>query len=70
MKFGGWAGEAVSQSHELGYTKYSHTLHTEDLPEEWAPFSMHMEWELACWAKLQGPSSTALSELLKIDGVC
>lgn len=70
VKFGGRAGEATGRSHEVGYTKYSHDLHTEDLPKEWAPFSTRTEWEIARWAKLRGPSSTALSELLKIDGVC
>ncbi|KAF9477316.1 hypothetical protein BDN70DRAFT_838060, partial [Pholiota conissans] len=28
-----------------------------------------MEWEIARWAKLRGPGSTAFSELLEIDGV-
>ncbi|KAF9474258.1 hypothetical protein BDN70DRAFT_815973 [Pholiota conissans] len=28
-----------------------------------------MEWEVARWAKLRGPGSTAFSELLEIDGV-
>ncbi|KAJ3765439.1 hypothetical protein FB446DRAFT_655309, partial [Lentinula raphanica] len=36
----------------------------------WAPFGSQIEWEIARWAKLRGPSSTALSELLAIDGVC
>lgn len=34
-----------------------------------APFSSQMEWEIARWAKLRGPSSTAFTELMKIDGV-
>ena len=69
MKFGGRAGEAIGRSHEPGYARYSRDLLNEDTPGEWAPFSTRMEWELARWAKLRGPSSTALSELLKIDGV-
>lgn len=69
VKFGGRAGEAIGRSYELGYTRYSCDLHSEDMPNEWAPFSTRMEWEPAWWAKLRGPSSTALSELLKIDGV-
>lgn len=35
----------------------------------YAPFASKREWEIARWAKLRGPGSTALSELLKIDGV-
>ncbi|PCH41885.1 hypothetical protein WOLCODRAFT_89528 [Wolfiporia cocos MD-104 SS10] len=35
----------------------------------WAPFSSRMDWEIARWEKLQGPSSTAFSDLLAIDGV-
>ena len=53
----------------LGYTQYSRDLEGEDMPCEWAPFSTRMDWEVARWAKLRGPSSTALSELLGINGV-
>ena len=54
----------------VGYEGYSHALSAEDgTVDKWAPFSTRTEWELAWWAKLRGPSSTALSELLKIDGV-
>lgn len=70
MKFGGRAGEPVgSNQQHLAYTQYSHDLHTAEIPNEWAPFSTRMDWEVARWAKLRGPSSTALSELLKVDGV-
>jgi hypothetical protein len=71
VKFGGRAGEAlpVPPKH-VGYSGYSHALGVEDdTPDEWAPFSTQVEWELARWAKIRGPSSTAMSELLKIDGV-
>lgn len=55
----------------MGYTEYSCALGVGDnTVNKWAPFSTSMEWEIARWAKLRGPSSTALSELLKIDGVC
>ncbi|KAM6491600.1 hypothetical protein JOM56_012992 [Amanita muscaria] len=36
---------------------------------EYAPFSSKLDWEIARWAKLHGPSSTALTELLQIEGV-
>ncbi|KAG1884424.1 hypothetical protein F4604DRAFT_1878757 [Suillus subluteus] len=35
----------------------------------YAPFHSQMDWEIARWAKLRGPSSTAFSDLLSIDGV-
>ncbi|KAH9020914.1 hypothetical protein EDB84DRAFT_1441645 [Lactarius hengduanensis] len=34
-----------------------------------APFSSKMEWEIARWAKLRGPGSTAFNELMSIEGV-
>ena len=53
-----------------GYQRYASSLATgESGPTEWAPFSTRREWEIARWAKLRGPSSTALTELLEIDGV-
>ena len=71
MKFGGRAGEAVGRNqHHLAYAQYSRDIQMEDVPNEWAPFSNRTDWEIARWSKLRGPSSTALSELLKIDGVC
>ncbi|KXN84704.1 hypothetical protein AN958_12223 [Leucoagaricus sp. SymC.cos] len=35
----------------------------------WAPFTSRIDWEVAKWAKLRGPGSTAVSELLSIDGL-
>lgn len=35
----------------------------------WAPFKSKKDWEIARWAKLRGPGSTAFSELLTINGV-
>lgn len=35
----------------------------------YAPFASRLDWEVARWAKLRGPGSNALSELLGIDGV-
>ncbi|KAL0563195.1 hypothetical protein V5O48_018880 [Marasmius crinis-equi] len=35
----------------------------------WAPFGSEMEWKIAQWAKLRGPSSTAFTELLKIPNL-
>lgn len=35
----------------------------------YTPFSSRLDWEVARWAKLRGPGSNALTELLRIDGV-
>lgn len=36
----------------------------------WAPFCSKLDWEIACWAKTRGPTSSALTELLGIPEVC
>lgn len=36
----------------------------------WAPFRSHSDWAIARWAKMRGPSSSAVTELLSIPGVC
>jgi hypothetical protein len=33
------------------------------------PFSSKLEWEIAHWAKMRGPSSTAFNEVIEIEGV-
>lgn len=33
------------------------------------PFLSKMEWEIARWAKMRGPSSTAFTEFMNIEGV-
>jgi hypothetical protein len=35
----------------------------------WAPFHSQRDWEIAQWAKMRGPTSTAMTELLAISGV-
>ena len=52
------------QSADVNY----HTA-LDDSSNPWAPFSSHMDWEIAKWAKLQGADSTAFSDLLSIEGV-
>ncbi|KAM6489459.1 hypothetical protein JOM56_015092, partial [Amanita muscaria] len=39
------------------------------LHNPYAPFTSQLEWEIAKWAKLRGPSSTAFTDLMAIDGV-
>ncbi len=50
-----------------GYREYANQLGSEANP--WAPFASKMDWEVAQWAKMRGPGSTAFTELLEIDGV-
>lgn len=70
VKFPGAGKVLEEQPSRAGYQRYADGLGTEgNVPTEWAPFSTRREWEVARWAKLRGPSSTALSELLAIDGV-
>ncbi|KAN0140201.1 hypothetical protein V8E53_002097 [Lactarius tabidus] len=35
----------------------------------WAPFCSQCDWEIACWAKMRGPSSSAVADLFAIPGV-
>jgi hypothetical protein len=35
----------------------------------WAPFQSQCDWEVACWAKLRGPTSSAFTDLLAIPEV-
>lgn len=44
--------------------------HQAPSPSPWAPFRSRLDWEFAKWAKTRGPGSTAVTELLKIEGVC
>lgn len=36
----------------------------------WAPFQSECDWRFAHWAKMHGPSSSALTDLLAIPNVC
>jgi len=54
---------------------YEHDLevfgtHNPSTGNIWALFQSKVDWSIAKWAKLRGPSSTAISELLSIEGVC
>ncbi|KAF9471791.1 hypothetical protein BDN70DRAFT_819556 [Pholiota conissans] len=58
------AGQPLSQQ-ECTDARYNAALGS----GEWAPFNSRMDWEIARWAKLRGPGSTAFSDLLSIEGV-
>ncbi|KAF8065173.1 hypothetical protein FPV67DRAFT_1653931 [Lyophyllum atratum] len=50
-------------------TNQQYTQDLGNINNSFAPFASQLEWEMARWAKLRGPSSTAFTELMKIDGV-
>ena len=61
------AGEPIRQDETMDtcYTQAVHAQHN-----IWAPFRTRVDWEVAHWAKLRGPGSTAFSDLLSIPEVC
>lgn len=65
--FPGLAGASLPGLRNTIYTTYWRDIHNK--PIIWDPFNSQTNWEFARWAKLRGPSSTAISDLLEIDGV-
>jgi hypothetical protein len=62
------AGTPIANTQSLPrYDSYKTYLKNPDNP--WDPFSSRLDWEVAYWAKRCGPSATAFTEFLKIDGV-
>ena len=48
-------------------TAYTSQIGNQENP--FNPFHSKVEWEVALWAKTWGPSSTAFTELMSIEGV-
>lgn len=48
---------------------YATSLANPSSTNPYMPFASKIDWEVAQWAKLRGPSATSFGELLKIDGV-
>lgn len=69
------AGSSVSPAATTssGYARYEEQLGHTGGPQEstniYAPFANKTDWEFARFAKLRGPTSTAVEELLSIEGV-
>lgn len=60
-------GEVYSEG-IMGMQEYENALG--GLSENpYSPFASKIDWELAKWAKLRGPSATSFTELLDISGV-
>jgi hypothetical protein len=62
------AGEPVRSVDPTNNT-YASLLRSDSDSNPYSPFASKVDWEVAKWAKLQGPSSTSLMDLLKIEGV-
>lgn len=64
------AGEIISDAEsDAGYGKYEGSLASASVDNPYAPFSSKLDWEFARWAKLRGAGSTAVTELMGIEGV-
>ncbi|THU87904.1 hypothetical protein K435DRAFT_680843 [Dendrothele bispora CBS 962.96] len=60
------AGAPLASGLKSENERYLETLPGGTAENPWAPFKSEMDWAIAKWAKLRGPSSTALTELLSI----
>ncbi|KAI0311038.1 hypothetical protein OF83DRAFT_1087966 [Amylostereum chailletii] len=72
-RFGGAAGatldDPIHENTEDGFVRYEQTLNVGGpAVNPYYPFPTRMDWEVGRWAKLRGPGSTALTELLSIEG--
>jgi hypothetical protein len=64
----GNAGAVYTNNDRIdGNTAYISRIRNPENP--FSPFSSKIEWEIAHWAKTRGPSSTAFTELMSIEGV-
>lgn len=62
-------GQPIGQT-SSSYSTYAATLGNNSSSSPYYLFASKIDWEVAQWAKLRGPSSTSFADLLKIDGVC
>ncbi|KAI0634264.1 hypothetical protein C8Q77DRAFT_1072903 [Trametes polyzona] len=61
------AGAPISRARERSaYEKYQTYIDAANA-NPYAPFTSRIDWEVARWAKMRGPGSTAVSELLQIE---
>ena len=69
-KFGNWnAGTVFERAHRNSNQDYHRAVGITESPNPYTPFSSKLDWEIARWAKMRGPGSNALTELLHIEGV-
>jgi hypothetical protein len=65
----GDAGVVMERGSGSLYKKYNNNCLQDSKDNMYAPFKSKLDWDFAQWAKLRGPGSTAINELLNIDGV-
>ncbi|KAG2118347.1 hypothetical protein BD769DRAFT_1629699 [Suillus cothurnatus] len=61
--------QPIDPTKQLSNATYHAQLNGSGTDNIYAPFTSKLDWEMAQWAKLQGPSSTAFSELISIEGL-
>jgi hypothetical protein len=61
------AGAPMAHAEATGHDVYKNQINNPN--SCWAPFTSQMDWEIARWAKLHGPGSTAFDDWLQIEGV-
>ncbi|KAI0316531.1 hypothetical protein OF83DRAFT_239726 [Amylostereum chailletii] len=66
---GGRAGEPIPGQQPSQYDRFRDHFDRAAPGNLWAPFRSELDWRIAQWAKLRGPTSSAFSDLLSIDGV-
>ena len=68
--FGGVAGKPIKTGGPTASGIYHGNVGQGNQPANiYAPFNSQTDWEFAKWAKLRGPTSTAVTDLLNIPGV-
>ncbi|KAG1731114.1 uncharacterized protein EDB91DRAFT_1238998 [Suillus paluster] len=63
------AGQPINSTKQSSNATYHAQLNSSEADNLYAPFTLKLNWEMARWAKLWGPSSTAFSELVSIEGL-
>ena len=70
VKFKKGKAGAVYTNHRCVDENTAYTSQVGNQDNLFSPFSSKIEWEIAYWTKTRGPSSTAFTELMSIEGVC
>ncbi|KAG1837634.1 hypothetical protein DFJ58DRAFT_718846 [Suillus subalutaceus] len=63
------AGQPIDPTKQLRNVTYHAQLDGSGTDNAYTSFASKLDWEMARWAKLRGPSSTAFSELISIEGL-
>ncbi|KAF8259555.1 hypothetical protein EI94DRAFT_1780663 [Lactarius quietus] len=65
---GGMAGTIHSKAKLNENERYGLMISSQSEANIYAPFTSSLEWEVARWAKIRGPSLTSFTELMAIEG--